>query len=99
MALLKKQIQTHHDAAYKIAVAEYVRLVREALHRHPKLKEFINGMGSCFFIDRDNGDQIYPCDREYLKPIDNFLAEWDGVMKLTGDSMRFTATGRIARDW
>lgn len=98
MALLKKEIQKHLDAAYAVAVKEYERMAREIMRKHPNLVEFMNGMGRVFFVDK-NGDMIHTNDRSYLSPIDDFLCEWDEQLHLTGDPMRFTADGPVVRDW
>jgi hypothetical protein len=32
-------------------------------------------------------------------PLANVFREWDNIFKLTGEPMRFTATGKKVTDW
>lgn len=44
--------------------------------------------------------QYYYEDSEpFLKPLNDFISEWDNYLKITGDAMRFTATGVKVTDW
>jgi hypothetical protein len=95
----QKQINDLYLAGRKAAVDEMIRLARHALAKHPNLKEFICAMGSVFFTAHGADEHINPEDRSYLKALDNLLTDWDGVYKLSGEGIRFTATGPIVSDW
>ena len=42
----------------------------------------------------------YYIDTEtFLKPLNDFISEWDSVLKITGEPMRFTAKGEKVTDW
>ena len=41
----------------------------------------------------------YSLTYKYLKPLADFISEWDGVLKLTGEGIRFRANGEIVTDW
>jgi len=91
-------IQQHFDDAYQIGLVEVERLARKILAKHPNLDEFVMAMGSAFFTTKDDGN-IHPFERAYMKPLDRFLTAWDDTLCLTGEPMRFTATGRKETAW
>ncbi|GEM_PF-2325358 len=35
----------------------------------------------------------------FFKPLSDFISEWDPVLKITGEPMRFTAKGEKVTDW
>ena len=98
MALLKRQIQPLLDKAHDIALKELERMARKAMKQHPELREFVMGMGGYFFNDQDN-NHVYPEECEYLYSINDFMMEWDSVLKLSGNAIRFTVDGPIETEW
>lgn len=95
---IDRQIQGHLDAATNLALAELERRARKILAEHPNLDEFVMGMGAAVFSTKD-GQNFWPEDRRYTKPVERFLLDWDRSLHLTGHPMRFTATGKKITEW
>lgn len=99
----QKKIQRHYNTAVKLAMEEVERLARLAMSQDPVLEEFIMGMGTFGFAERLYPKQtIYhddPKKHPAIKPLWDFIEEWDRYMCLTGNAMRFTATGPVVREW
>lgn len=102
---MNKEIQIHYNRACEIALLEMEKLAREILRKNKTLKEFVNAMGSCFFTTYE-GDTIdlweYGTSRltkPSFKKLADLIMEWDDYLKLTGEPMRFTATGEKITDW
>jgi len=99
--VLNDEIQSHLDKATKLAVDNVEKMAREILAHNPELKEFIMAMGTWFFVDK-HGHHIDNADiKEYpaLEPLFSFICKWDNELKITGESMRFTAFGPKITDW
>ena len=96
----QKEIDRLYDQTVNAALAEVERIARKILVEHPVLDEFIMGMGTWSFTSRrDKGmSWTYP-DKTYMKPMDDFICEWDEYLRLTGTPMRFTATGKVKTEW
>lgn len=87
---------------------------RTILRQHPNLNEFVMGMGHAFFTrkigSRDSTGVVVTEDFDviqeddaphYIKnsPLMRFIEEWDTDLCITGEPMRFTANGRVVRNW
>lgn len=46
-----------------------------------------------------NWEYYYDDSQDFLKPLNKFIGEWDNYLKITGEGMRFTATGVKETDW
>lgn len=95
---VNQAIKEHFDAACKIAEDHVEKLAREAMREHPVLVEFVKGMGSVFFVTK-NDDHVLLHEMAYLAPLDDFFHEWDDTLKITGSSVRFTAKGPRKTAW
>ena len=88
-------------APYNKARATALRLLeqkaRKILRRHQNLSEFIMSMG-CWGFTGKNGDILHD-ELHYMSPVVRLLKKWDEILKLTGEPMRFTATGPVIRNW
>lgn len=74
-------------------------LARAVMTQHPELHEFVSGMGTCYFKDKDD-NIVYPPENDpKTKPVRDFLDKWDEELKLTGVPARFTATGEWRTEW
>lgn len=100
------QIQSHIDTAEKLALKEVEYRARKILVEHPTLSEFTMGMGTWNFQPEQNRSHMrfpiggmFDNTPQYMKGLANFINKWDDTLKLTGIPMRFTATGKIHRDW
>jgi hypothetical protein len=92
------EIRYHYNRANALAEAEVIRRARKILRAHKNLDEIIMAMGVWHFTDKSD-NILMPNDRKYFAPLRNFIVEWDPYFGLSGLSMRFTATGKIKRDW
>lgn len=95
MELTMDNIAKHYERAREEAWSLIELRARRILMNNRHLYEFIMAMGSAFFIDT-SGETVYGSHSE---PIDEILREWDADLKLTGEPMRFTATGPKRTDW
>jgi hypothetical protein len=92
-----KKIQKLVDQAGQMAI-EYVEfLARKILREHPHLNEFVMAMGACFFTEGRNTLGLE--ERAYMKPLEDFIDEWNETFGITGCPMRFTANGQRITDW
>jgi hypothetical protein len=95
---VNKQIEQKILEASEICLAEIERRARKILATHPNLDEFLMGMGTVFFSTKD-GQNISLYDRAYMKSLDDFINDWDHDLHITGEPMRFTATGPVTTKW
>lgn len=79
------------------ALVELERKARRILLKHPNLNEFVMAMGEAFFTTADG--TVSTEDRAYMKPLNDFIYEWDEFLRLTGSPMRFTAHGDKVIHW
>jgi hypothetical protein len=88
------------------------KMARQILREHPELNEFVMAMGTYFFTYKEGGNldpisskmnssynYVYYDTEPFLKPLNDFIGEWDSRLKITGDAMRFTADGIKVADW
>ena len=95
---IDRQIQSHLDAAFNLALAELERRAHKVLAAHPNLDEFVMAMGGAFFTTNDD-QNIGLEERRYMRPVARFLGDWDDALGLTGQPIRFTATGPAKTAW
>ena len=93
-----KAIQLHYDEAVRLALTTVERMARKILRDHPNLDEFVMGMGRAMFTTNDK-QNLGTEERAYMRPLDDFLTEWDRWLHLTGEPMRFTAHGPKITTW
>lgn len=86
-----------YEKAEKTASEVVEKMARKILQEHNELNEFVMGMGTYFFTlkDGDNLDE----SSHILKPLDDFIGEWDSRLKITGEAMRFTVDGTKVTKW
>ena len=96
-----RQIRFHYDKDRKQALAEVEKMARKILVEHPNLEEFVLAMGVATFTAKEKGAEhdISTCERAYMKKLDRLLCEWDEMLCLTGEGVRFTATGKRITHW
>jgi hypothetical protein len=88
------------------------KMARQILREHPELNEFVMAMGTYFFTYKEGGNldpisskmnssynYVYYDTEPFLKPLNDFIGEWDSRLKITGDAMRFTAKSEKITDW
>jgi len=88
--------EEHYDAACSMALEEVERYARKILKDNPDIHEFIMGMGTWDFKSNekwlDNEDPRF-------EPLLDLISKWDKSLYITGNPMRFTATGPKITDW
>jgi hypothetical protein len=92
-----KKIQKLFDQAGQLAIEHVEFAARKILREHKNLTEFVMGMGTCFFSE--GKDTVGLEERAYMKPLEEFICEWDEALGITGTPMRFTANGQRITDW
>ena len=97
---ISEQIQKLHTEASNLASAEVIRIARKILNEHSELKEFVMGMGLWSFSDYDGHSYLLEngTDPRFAE-LEDFISEWDSEIRITGEPMRFTANGKIIRNW
>jgi hypothetical protein len=92
------RIQQLYDEALAVGLELIQAEARRILLEHKTLSEFVMCHGSAFFVD-NTGNTINLDERKYMSGLNEFMCEWNGVYKFSGESMRFTATGPTYKDW
>lgn len=100
---IKKEISRLFNEMDKLALPFVEAEARKILARHSNLDEFIMGMGRWFFTDK-KGNHVtdtYGPPVKYVRDskLANFISEWDELLRITGNPMRFTATGPKITNW
>jgi hypothetical protein len=80
----------------RIAVESMARAV---LRARSDLGEFVMGMGTACFTSNLDKDTFSLEEIEEATDLEEFISEWDRRLRITGDPMRFTATGKIVTEW
>lgn len=95
------------DAAESLAVRQALikieNLARAIMVKHPAATEFVMGMGDAFFVMRKGNIEFfkpyYQACPKYMSPLFDFIKQYNTRLKLTSESMRFTATGKKILVW
>ena len=90
------QVQRHYRAAEEWALVFVEQEARKILTKHTRLEEFIIAMGRFEFIWKDHSRYEWP---KYANRLRDFIEKWDDELHLTGEPMRFTASGPVRKDW
>ena len=112
MKKINDQLNGMYIEMEQIASMEVERLARDILKKNKSLHEFIMGMGVYYFknnkgeiVDVEksdysvNGGYSYSVAKPSFRLLYDFIGEWNEILKITGESMRFTATGEKITDW
>ena len=81
------------DAMEKEALDFIEQEARKILKTQKALNEFVMGMGVVFFTLTESSKTVGLNERIYSEYLDDFINRWDGILHLTGNPMRFTASG------
>lgn len=100
-----EKLDAHEAEVYEIIIAEVIKLARFVLNNNRGLKEFIMAMGM-FCITRRKVDWRHDYSEDYEfaklkggKELFDMIVTHNERFKITGDPIRFTATGKIVTDW
>jgi hypothetical protein len=91
-------INDYYERASNLAIKAIEHEARELLKNNSDLKEYVQAMGSGFFIN--NNHEII--DDEQMNELDEFFEMlWDlnDKFNVLGYPMRFTTEGKIITDW
>jgi hypothetical protein len=95
------------NEARKVALDELIAQALKILNQYKEdYEECVIAMGSLFFTTTSNtrkdgsltfsdGDLTH----EYFKPLVDIIEEWDDLLKLTGEGVRFKADGILKYNW
>lgn len=95
---MSKDVGKLHNEAVDLALKEVEKRARKILSSHPGLDEFVMGMGVAVLTKKD-GEYVHREDAKYTDSLYRFIDRWDEYLKLTGEPMRFTATGAKHNRW
>lgn len=97
----EKDLEKAYNRARSIGLFLVEKYAREVLRDHDWLDEFVMAMGVSNFTvhEHDFGVSISEATGETGSELQTLLDNWDDVLKLTGEPMRFTATGPVRREW
>jgi hypothetical protein len=101
---IKHERMAFEERSYADALELIQSKARKILIAHNDLDEFVMGMGSWLFTRKKDGADISTVYREdiptFALPFCRMMDEFDDLeMKVTGESMRFTATGPVVYSW
>ncbi len=95
----EKQISNLLKKANELASELVEELARKILVSRPHLGEFVMGMGIAMFTVKSTGESISLEERSYMKKLNDFIDKYDDELQITGESMRFTASGPKIVEW
>ena len=84
--------------ASRLASLEVERLARKILKDNPEFKEFVMANGTWFFTMSDGVTGLMDNDPR-CHDLAWYVDQWDDSLRITGESMRFTATGPKVTNW
>lgn len=112
MTKAEKQIDKLYSEAVNLGLKEVERLARKALKKRPDLHEFCMAMGTASFTKKEvprpeNKESDWTPYYESLnepvervsKELDDFIQEYDCILKLTRHCMLFTVDSELETDW
>lgn len=99
---LNEHITSEITKLEKLAVDHVKRLAMQVIKSNSrKVSEFVMCMGTYFFNDK-KGEPLYQHEIEALKDykeLEGFIDEWDGILHITGEAMRFHKDGITHYNW
>jgi hypothetical protein len=92
------ELEKAYNRARSIGLFLVEKYAREVMRADPQFVEFVvDREGETYFIAATGG-VVYPRCLDDHTLVD-FLHEWDEVLGLTSEPMRFTADGPMRREW
>jgi len=104
LAQIKRERMHSETRLYAMALALIENKARKILLAHAALDEFVMAMGGWVFTGKGHAGDISTVYREhipaYAKSFTRMMDEFDELeLKVTGEPMRFTATGPKVAMW
>lgn len=99
----QKPIDDLMDQAWEILLAHIESEARSIMRKHRNLTEYVQGMGTWFFVDARREKYGQECvdesDLAYLYSFWKIFDDYDEAFHITGWPMRFTADGPVINNW
>lgn len=91
--MARKILSEHKELnEFVMAMGTYFFTYKSKNRKNETLSPYITKMNASF--------NCYLVETEpFLKPLNDFINEWDSILKITGESMRFTAKGQKVTKW
>ncbi len=91
---MARQILSEHKELdeFIMAMGSYFFTYKSKKRKNEYLSGYTQKMNSSW-------NYYYEDSEPFLIPLNKFIDEWDNYLKITGDGMRFTATGVKVTDW
>ena len=104
LAQIKQEKERTDERLYREASLLIEGKARKILAAHTNLDEFVMAMGGWLFTKKSGKEYISTVYREdvpyYVRAFMRMMDEFDDMeLKVTGESMRFTAAGPIVTTW
>ena len=104
LAQIKREKERTDIRLYGMALTLIETRARKILAAHSNLDEFVMAMGGWLFTKKGSDDNISDVYREhipsYARSFLEMMDEFNDIeLKVTGEPMRFTATGPVVRMW
>lgn len=99
MKYSEAKVQALYDQASQLLRNEIERRARSIMKRNRRCASFCMCMGTATFYSV-NGSPIDADGINYLQEFDDFLNNWDGVYRMTGDPMKIEGhAAPLLTDW
>ena len=92
-------INAYLRKATSVGLNAIEKTARKILSQHSNLEWFMMAMGTAFFIDKNGTMYNSLYSEEYMNPLYDFLNQFDSILHLSGNPMKFTATGGKITNW
>ena len=92
-------INAYLKKAASIGLNVIEKTARNILLKHTNLEWFVMAMGTAFFVDKQGNTYNTYNSKEYMNPVWDILDEFDRILFLSGNPMKFTATGEKITNW
>lgn len=104
VSAIRREKELMDQLLYRWALRLIEKRARRILLYHSALDEYVMGMGCWIFTKRNGLDDISTVYREripaYVVPFTRMMDAFDDMeLKVTGESMRFTAHGPVVNAW
>jgi len=93
-----KHIYALYSEIYELSENLIEQEARKVMEKHDTCKEFIMGMGSACFYDK-NGKPMFYNDYKYLNGFNAIVDELDDICKVSGSPMRFKRDEPKRTNW
>lgn len=97
MKTINNKLNTKHYSMREEALNHLKMLVNNKFKQNKNLNCFVLVMGTYFWTDLNN-EVLYEHEVNY-KSVKSFLNEWDNILNLTGEGVKWFRDGSVVTDW